>query len=83
MTQTIFDNIVLGIANYEGNLAHVCVQMTRQNDPDASRRAEELMMLQNVLFGLRHYDISSEIFTDAEISYYFELATQVIQSCPL
>lgn len=41
------------------------------------------MMLQNVLYGLRNYDISSEILTDVEIEYYFELSTLIVQNCPL
>ena len=83
MNQETFDNTVLGIAEFESKLAYIAVQMRRQNDPDANRREEEMMFLQNVLNGLRNYDITSEILTDDEVNYYFELAVQVIQSCPL
>jgi len=83
MTQTEFDNAVLSIAEHEVRVAYAACQLRRQNDPDHNRIEEELMMLQNVLNGLRNYDISSDILTDAEIAYYFELSTQVIQNCPL
>ena len=82
-TQAEFDDIVLGIADHEVRLAYLACRMRRQNDPDCNRREEELMMLQNVLYGLRNYDITSDILTDAEIRYYYELATSIAQSCPL
>jgi len=83
MTQAEFDDTVLGIANHEVRLAYAVCQMRRQNDPDCNRREEELMMLQNIIYGLRNYDITSDILTDAEISYYYELATNVVQNCPM
>jgi hypothetical protein len=83
MTQTEFDNMVLAIADHEVRVAYACCQLRRQNDPDCNRIEEELMLLQNALYGLRNYDISSEILTDAEINYYVELSTLVVQNCPL
>ena len=83
MTQTQFDDTVLGIAEHEVRIGYIACQMRRQNDPDHNRIEEELMMLQNVLTGLRNYDITSDILTDAEIDYYFELSTQIVQNCPM
>lgn len=83
MTQTKYDNIVLGVADQEIRVAYSVCQLRRQNDPDCNRIEEELMMLQNILYGLRNYDISSEILTDAEIAYYLELSTLIVQNCPL
>lgn len=82
-TQAQFDDIVLGIADHEVRMTYITCQMRRQNDPDCNRREEELMMLQNVLFGLRNYDITADILTEAEIKYYYELATNIAQNCPL
>lgn len=82
-TQAQYDDIVLGIADHEVRLAYIATQMRRQNDPDCNRREEELMMLQNILYGLRNYDITADILTEAEIKYYYELATNIAQNCPL
>jgi hypothetical protein len=83
MSQTDYDNMVLSIGDYHVTMANKCCLLRRQNDPDWMRMEEELMLLQNVLFAMRDYDITSDILTDAEIAYYQELAIQVIQSCPL
>ena len=83
MTQDEFDNTVLGIADNEVRMTYVTCQLRRQNDPDCNRREEELMMLQNVLNGLRNYDITSGILTDDQINYYYELATSIVQNCPM
>jgi len=82
MTQDAFDEAVLGIAAHEVRIGYACCQLRRQNDPDANRVEDELMMLQNVLYGVRNYDITSEILTDEEIAYYFELSTLIVQNCP-
>ena len=83
MTQTEFDDIVIGIAGHEVRMANVTAYMKKQGDPDYLRREEEIMMLQNVLCSLKHYDIESEIITDDEIKQMYELATQIVQNCPL
>jgi len=83
LTQTEFDNAVLSVADHEVRIAYACCQLRRQNDPACNAREEELIMLQNVLYGLRNYDVDSDILTETEINYLFELSTQIVQNCPL
>lgn len=83
MTQTEYDDIVIGIAAHEIRMAEVTAQMRITSDPDYRRRQEEIIMLQNVLYALKHYDIESEILTDVEIRDMYELATLIVQNCPL
>ena len=83
LSQTEYDNIVLGIADHEVRMTDVLVAMKRQGDPDCWRRENELMMLQNILHALKHYDVDAEILTDEEIWYMHEMATQIVQYCPL
>lgn len=83
LTQESYDNTILSVAEHEVRIGYAVCQLRRQNDPDCNRLEEELMMLQNVLYGLRNYDITSEILTDTEINYYFELSTLIVQNCPL
>lgn len=82
-TQTEYDEIVAAMVTFEVNLANKVSMLRRQNDPDAFRREEELMALQNVLFSLAHYDIDSEILTDSEIEWFYELGTTIIQNCSI
>lgn len=82
LTQEKLDDLVLAIAAEETRIAYNCCRLARQNDPDHERISDELVMLQNVLYGLRNYDITSEILTDTEIAYYLELSTLISQSCP-
>ena len=41
------------------------------------------MGLQNIMWSIRDYDINADIFTEQELMYLEELATQMIQDCPL
>ena len=82
MTQTEFDQVVLGIQEHGVRIAYNAARMRIQNDPDCNRIERELMMLTVIIEALKNYDITSEILTDAEIAYYFELATQIVQYCP-
>jgi len=81
-TQTEYDNIVLGIADHEVRITDVLVAMKRQDDPDSWRLENELMMLQNVLHALKHYDVDADFLSDDDIYYLHELATLVVQNCP-
>jgi len=83
IAQTDFDNIVLGIANHQVRLGVITVAMHRQGDPDAWRREEELMMLQNIIDALRDYDVDADFLTDENIWYLHELATIVVENCPI
>ena len=82
-TQTEYDEIVAAMVTFEVNLANKVSMLRRQNDPDAFRREEELMALQNVLFSLAHYDITSNILTESEIEWFYELGTTIIQNCSI
>lgn len=82
-TQTEYDEIVAAMLSFEVKLANKVSMLRRQNDPDAFRREEELMALQNVLFSIAHYDITSNILTESEIDWYYELGTTIIQNCSL
>ena len=82
-TQTEYDEIVAAMVTFEVNLANKVSMLRRQNDPDAFRREEELMALQNVLFSIAHYDITSNILTESEIEWFYELGTTIIQNCSI
>ena len=81
--QTDFDNIVLGIAGHQVRLGVATAALRRQGDPDAWRREEELMMLQNIIDTLRDYDVDADFLSDENIWYLHELATIVVENCPI
>ena len=81
--QADFDNIVLGISEHQVRLGVITVAMHRQGDPDAWRREEELMMLQNIIDALKNYDVTDDYLTDENIWYLHELATIVVEDCPI
>lgn len=81
--QTDFDSIVSAMAEYGVRLADKVAALKRQNDPDAFRREEELMLLSNCIFVLDQYDITTDWLTPAEILNANELATTVIQNCTI
>lgn len=83
LNQTQYDDIVLGIADHQVRMATIAADMRRQGDPDAWRREEEAMMLMNILDALKHYDVDGDIFTDADIWYQHELATIIVENCPI
>ncbi len=82
-TQEEYDRLIQSIATYEVRMADKVAALRSQRDPDAFRREEELMLLQNVLFTLNHYDITSGILTEQEIDKCHELATIVVQNCTI
>jgi hypothetical protein len=83
LTQDEFDDVVLGIADYQTNLAEKAIIMHAQGDSDTVRLENESMMLMNLLDALKHYDVDAEIFTDDEIEYMLELATNIVENCPI
>lgn len=83
LTQEAYDSRVLGIADRFTDLTHKTLVMKTEGDPDVRRRENEAMMLLNILDALKHYDIDAEILTDQEIEYMHELATIVIENCPI
>jgi len=83
MTQAEFDLVVTGMGEEEVRIAYKACQMRRQNDPEVFDLEEKLMMLQNIIAALIGYDVTYDWLTDAEINDYIELATQIIQCCPM
>jgi hypothetical protein len=82
MSQTEFDNQVDLLVGHEVRLAYTASIMRKQNDPEVASREEELMLLQNCIYTLRNYDVTSLLLTDNEIRIATELATQTILNWP-
>lgn len=82
-TQSEFDNAVLGIAEYQVELASVAATMRANGDPEAWEREEQNMMLMNILDSLKFYDVDSTVLSSDDIVYMYELATQLIENCPI
>ncbi len=83
ITQADFDSIVIGIAEHQVRLADITVAMRRQGDADAWRREEELMMLQNIINALRDYDVTDDYLSTQDIFNLHELATLIVENCPV
>lgn len=83
LTQERFDDIVIGMVERQIDFMDITAQLRKQDDSAAYNREEENLMLQNLIDALKHYDVDSEILTDEEIYYYQELATLVVESCPM
>ena len=83
ITQTDFDNMVLGIAYHQVRIGIVTVALRGQGDPDAWRREEELMMLQNIIDALRDYDVTDDYLTYENIQYLNGLSKIIVSSCPI
>lgn len=83
VTQDYIDNLVQTIASFTTDFGIQVLQLAVQQDPDAWRSEQMLMALQNIQWALRDYDIDVDLFTEQEIMYMEELATQLIQDCPL
>ena len=82
MTQAILDAKVLAVAAKGVDMMYISASLRRQGDPAAARLEEEYMFLQNVLYAVRDYDVTSDLLTADDINYLFELATNVVQSHP-
>ena len=83
ITQEHVDNLVLGIAAFTVDFAERCLDLFVQGDPDAWNQEQKLIAVQSVLWSLRDYDITTEILTEDEVMYLEELATSIIQDCPM
>lgn len=82
MTQQAFDDKILAVAQKGVDMAAHIADLRRQGDPAARRLEEEYMMLQNCLTSLKDYDITSDLLSDDDIKYVFELSTSILQTCP-
>jgi len=83
LSQTTYDDIVIGIAGYQVSMASIAADMRKQGDPDAWRQEEEGMMLMNILDALKFYDVDADFLTDDEVWYLHELATIIVENCPI
>ena len=77
MLQSEYDNSLDILFLNEIKYANFVAKLRRRNDPAAFGKEEYLIMFDNILYSLRDYDITSEVLTDAEIAYLFELGTQL------
>jgi hypothetical protein len=82
MTQAEYDYKVNSIVEQSIRLANESALLRKQSDPIMFKREEELVMLQNLIYALSYYDVSSSFFTDTEINEMFELAIQISQPYP-
>jgi len=83
INQDYIDNLVQKIAVFTIDFGIQVLRLVVQQDPDAWRSEQMLMALHNIEWALRDYDIDVDLFTEQEIMYMEELATQLIQDCPL
>jgi len=60
----------------------VVAALRRQGDPKAREMEEQQLMLGNVLYALRDYDVTSDLLSTDDIEYLFELATIITQTKP-
>ena len=80
LTQTEFD-AALAILKSKGiDMGYRCALLRRQWDPKAWYREHELMMLQNIMYSLYEYDITSGLLEDDDIASLFEMGTQITQN---
>jgi hypothetical protein len=82
MNQLEFDNGVLAVAGKHIDIMTITADLRRQGDPESRRLEEEQIFVQNVLSALQDYDVTSDLLSDDDISYLFELATGALQTCP-
>jgi hypothetical protein len=82
MTQEELDGLVICIATKGVYYAETTCDFRRQSDPDSLRRETEYIMLRNIITALQNYDITSEILSEDDISYLFELAILILEKCP-
>lgn len=83
INQDHVDNLVQSIATFTTDFGIKVLHLRVQQDPDFKRMGQMLIALQSIMWSLRDYDINADIFTEQEIMYLEELATQLIQHCPL
>lgn len=77
MLQTEYDDSIDILRLSQIKYAKFVAQLRQRGDPAAYLKEEYLILMDNVLYSLRDYDISSGVLTDAEIAYLFELGTQL------
>jgi len=80
MDQAIYDNRLSQIEDSKLAYSYKMCILRVQKDPGAFQMQREYMMLLNVTDSLSGYDITSDILTQAEIRYLFELSTCILNS---
>jgi hypothetical protein len=74
--------VPIAFANKEVDRCMIVAALRRQGDPKAREMEEQQLMLGNVLYALRDYDITSDLLSTDDIEYLFELATIITQTKP-
>lgn len=82
-TQAEFDASIEILFLNKIRYSHKVATMRKQDDPAVMNKEEYLMMFDNVMYALRDYDVTSELFTDEEIEYLYELGTQISLNWPM
>jgi len=80
MNQAIYDNRISQIEDAKLVYSYKMCILKIQKDPGAFQMQREYMMLLNVTDSLSGYDITSDILTQDEIRYLFELSTLILSS---
>ena len=83
VTQEYVDDFVIGASSFAVDFAEKVMDLVVHNDPDAFREEQKLMALQAVIWSLRDLDIETEILSEDEIIFLEEIATGIIQDCPM
>jgi hypothetical protein len=82
MTQTDFDAEVVVLIGNEVRFGNTTALLRKRDDPAYKAREEELMMLQNVIYCLRDYDVTSGLLEDDEILKLIEIGTKITLNWP-
>jgi hypothetical protein len=80
--QTTFDDMVDTLIGHEIRITKHAADMHKQDDPIAPEREDEVMMMQNIIYSLRDYDVTSELLTDDEIRTNYEMGLQIAINWP-
>lgn len=82
MTQLEFDDKVLAAISGHLGVMEIAADLRIQGDPQARRLEEEQMLMQNAVTGLKSYDVTSELMSDSDVEYLFDLATSAMVKFP-
>lgn len=81
-TQVQFDAMFETMKGNGIRLGKAAADLHRRGDPAAAAREDEVMMLQNLIYTFRDYDVTSELLTDDEIRTAYEMASQIALNWP-
>lgn len=81
MTQTEFNNKVIALQARFAALTNIAATMDNTKDPYAEVSRHRQRFLANIISALDGYDITSEILTEDQILFTFELGICAGQSC--